>query len=642
MMRKTIIDDKIKEAKKALNNGASLETVQKKLTDYVLYMTTALELDEKTVEAYNKQIAELGKKNHILYANKYAIGALALASTVLIGAAAFVGCNGSKKQKNNETKAAIEQETEKEVKPIEKEVEEEVNYVLPEHLSFDANDMAIATTNISEFINDALGKGLGTIKKDGKLVSSFKESTLSKKAQAYLNWYLVANINNIDYKVLAELNQQGNLTADKLYQDFIDVTAEIKNETFSSKEGLMLDKIFADKNDVEYINELTDLIYKINSTKNAKNNKKLVKKARKIKEAMLVDFAKQGIEVNAAAADYALTQLEIADALLNGKVITNDEDEHQLYNSTFKNCVSAEMKEKLGIKKVDGLVSSEVSLKSVFRNKYRMELKDKFDMALSYETKKDVTTSYNYVVENIKNNIDVNKFVANKYTVSDWLWLKTSDMTLKEKKEIESGKKVVISETKPQTNIDKKDVPVNERVKDKETTTETSTNKVSTKTYIKAKADAITNASRDVAKLYKKLGSSLKISKKRVPGKPSTTTTDYEKAYNYWYAVEFNATLKSIQKQERAAKKETKETFEDTKDKVIDSGEIDNNSNDKDKTEGSEEEFEEVDPVVVDEGEKTAKNYQNDIKELRSLKASLLSMVATETEALETSYVKTI
>ena len=516
------MDNLIKEAKEALKKGASLTALQNNLNNILDERAKVGLYSDKDIAKYKEKIKNLDKSScEITFLNAKKIAVLAgitiVTATTSFAVISQVGCGSNdsevvtdvddenKENENtvsdssiNSTKEAIETNEE-----VSANANSDIDYVLPDYLTFNANNMEVAKANISEFINDGLSKGLGTVEnKKGKLVSSFTEDNLTKKVESYLMLYLGANINQIDYKVLAELNQEGNLTANQIYETAITTLYEMYDDSYTlmnEKDKLSIENIYADKNDVKYINSIINKIIKYN---NAYNNAKLDSEKKEIikegiiaKEELLKYMASKKLEVNPLAMDYAFLELEALDNLANGQIITDNEEDIKLYNAIVAECLTEEQIERYGIKEQIkqfsglGVEESSQNLVSVIRNMFHGLVVDKMDAALAYadNVDKNAETSFNYIVQKIADKI-LSNFKANPYSSADWIWMVNNNgMTLAEAKAATkpSTKTVIVDNVKPES------VPEKDKAKPQVTYTDKNTGEKLTETYVKAKKAAI-------------------------------------------------------------------------------------------------------------------------------------------------------
>lgn len=595
------MDKLINQARELLKQGASLETIQGMLREKLTEYKSILNYTDEQMNEYNEIINNLGnstKTNKVKITSYNVKKFVACAGFALAIGTAITAC-GSNVAKT--TDVAVETSIDEENQNDE---EKEVEYVLPDYLTFKADDMTVAITNITEFLNDGLSKGLGTIKEDDKLVSSFNEDNLSKKTEAYFDMYIMANINSFDYKTLAELNQQGNLTADEIYERAINSLRETYEDSYTLEEGqeLQIDKIFADKNDVKYIKQFDELIIKFNKATTEEEKAEVVKETVRLKEELLSYIASKKTEINPFAIDYAYTKIDVLDKLSNGQVITDSENDIKLYNAIAGECITEEQKEKYGIKeeieKFNGDGSTQAFI-NVIRNMEYSIIVEKMEAALDYADKVEpnVETSYNYVVAEIVKNIDLTNFKANKYTSSDWIYMTVYNTNTTIEEEIKNYKE---PETVVKDNIPASQVPEKDKVKDQTTVTVDYDKKETTSVYLKAKKDAIENSTADLAFIHKQSGSAAQISKITVPKKPSLNSTDYNEVYDYWYAVTWNEELENRKYNEKFAEainKKEDEVFVPVEEEII----IDKSPNYN--STGKTEYYEEIEKgTVVEEG----------------------------------------
>ncbi len=612
-MAKITMKDRIDTARESLKNGASLAQLQSELRKDLETLSAVNKYTEKQIATYNSIITNLGEPVRVKSVNSNYLKGMVVGVILTVAGGSIAACGLSKGVSD---KGAIISTSfmDKEENP---EESNEANYVLPDYLNFNVNDTNTIISNMSAFLNDGLSKGLTTVSINNELVSGIDEDNLSKKVESYLSMYVMANLDNIDYKFLAQLNQEGNLTADAFYEKAISAMRETYYDAFSQKEGQALDvyKLFSDKNCADYIKRLDDLIIKYNSLYNTTNDserKEIVKEAIAIKEELLTYSASKKTELNPFAIDYAFTRLDVLNMLSNGEVITDNEADIGLYNSVLKSCVTEEQIKEWGLEEItlkayDNKGDSKYSLLTVIRQMEKANITAKMQMALDYANVNEIAnveTSFNSIVSEISKRVDLNNFKANEYTYTDWLFMVRNST---QKKPEEYFK----NEAPKTQKVEKKDIPVDKvPVKDREpekvvsvTVKDEKGKDVETnENYLNAKAVAQTKASKDVADKYIEKGTSLTIKFKTVPEKPNVKTATYKEAYDYWYAKFWNESLKEFQVAELNAIDENlnnEPTFKPSKDPVV----VDKSDNYQDPTPKDEVTFEEeTGTIVIEEG----------------------------------------
>jgi len=185
-------------------------------------------IESKPINAENVTVGE--SVRHAKKKNGFAVGiATGCVVVCIIGGVAYLatGCGNSSENKNNSgSSQSTEDQASKET--------------LSPTLAFDPENTDVMTTNISTFLNDSLGKGL--------LLS---EDTLANDLEAFVDFYVALNIDEIGPGYLAELYQTDNKNYLDVFNDFLRYALEITDEAMMGEKDNVINISSITSNKVE-------------------------------------------------------------------------------------------------------------------------------------------------------------------------------------------------------------------------------------------------------------------------------------------------------------------------------------------------------------------------------------------------------
>lgn len=474
-----------------------------------------------------------------------------LEAFLLVGALAFtsMGCgNKSKKETVSSETTTIEATTE-------------------DATSKYYNEIKTVEDNVVNFINDGLAKNLY----DEDLTEDMKIDI----ARNWLDYYIMLNKENISGKSIEILNQDRDMNSIDMIRYSMNMEQAIQEQTMISKEDTVIDykNLLTDVNDQNLVQELAGILASMHTAIDNKDDAKLnelTNRVIEIKNGLIQDNTEYMMIYNPMTLDLVLMLIDAADALSNGAVITSEEDQVQILNTSFVRCIEGNYVSNMSEEKVKELAvefkiadaqnmtkeeilkaiseqnnnkTSEVSIRSDLRSISEASMSE--TLANTQAGSYDSEYSYKSVVENIANRIDLSLYKKYEGTQVIYDYIGGEDQI---------GKTTTTTVSPDEVPEDKK-VPSTEESK-------TDDGKETTDVYLQAKTAGITNGSADAASIYRSsyAGKASSMPKKSVGSAPSLTSTNYNAVYTYWYNVTWNQSVNSFINAEKTAT--TEETYE--------------------------------------------------------------------------------
>lgn len=545
-------------------------------------------------------------------------GSLALAST---------GCGQTKKQQSSEN-------TTTEIATTEAMIDNNQEYY---------NQIENIETDVVNFINDGMAKGLFDFEVD----ESMKESI----AKSYLNYYLMMNREELSGKSFEIMNQDRDMNAIDMINDSMVAEQAIQEQSIISESGIELnyENIIKNENDLAIIQKMAGIVASMHTAIENKDEAKLnslKQEVVEIKEGLITDNTEYNFTYSPMTIDLVMILIDAADSLTNGEIITNEEDAAQLYNTSFVKCLDGEfvsnmteqrvivMAAELGISGYENMTKEEileaisnqntnsissVSLRSQMRTISKAAMNETLTNTISNETYLD-EYSYNNVIENIASRIDLTLHVrpeqssidfenANPYGPNNY---KGGDQT---------GKKTT-------KTVDAKDVPDKEKEEDKTSYTDENGEEI----------EGLTEA--EIIEANNMGDAQAVADHKRGYRNPNPSVAGKSAEWNSIYANSYNTTYNGLVKAEEDAKKNEEVTTEyiDVDDTVVEeTTEVTTTEQTTTQTPATEAPTTEVEYIPVPDGEEEEIIIEEGILS-SSLKAYKEQILAAYSEAYTNAY----
>lgn len=162
------------------------------------------------------------------------LGGVAVFGLVVWG---ITSCGGSDDSNEKDNTTSVAQSTESQSDSNVKEIKSET---LSPTLAFDPENTDVMTTNISTFLNDSLGKGL-----------ILSEDTLANDLEAFVDFYVALNIDEIGPGYLAELYQTDKKSYLDVFNNFLRYALEITDEAMMGEKDNVINISSITSNKVE-------------------------------------------------------------------------------------------------------------------------------------------------------------------------------------------------------------------------------------------------------------------------------------------------------------------------------------------------------------------------------------------------------
>lgn len=349
--------------------------------------------EKKEIKDRIAKIEEMRKDQYKLVRRRIAgIAAFTTAGAVAIGSLAYA-VNSKKASGAEETEVTVEADT---IDSMSEEMQ------------------AFSDTTVSS-ANNALEVGINLTLND-ELTEADKETY----ARMLTNYRIVANNDNFTKLEYAEMFGENTNPTEDLVESFFEYNTEIKKHLITVSANNMLDYnyLYENEKDTEVLNESERLIANINDA--ADKDAKLQASKDWYSYVVSVLTSTEGnIALSSQALDTLITHSEAYDELTRGNYANvqgahiDDELEHYL-NTAKDACLGVSNNENIEVEEL-----TIENLKSVFRLSFINKLNEKYDAALSERelqlqlgNELNKYNSYNNIIEYVKENIDLTKYVA--------------------------------------------------------------------------------------------------------------------------------------------------------------------------------------------------------------------------------------
>lgn len=444
-MRKTIIDEQIKLAKDNIKKGSNKEEMQNKLKEILMAYKEYLNLTEEEVKRYLIKIEALSKNNLINLNISKKLYTLAPIGLSLVISMSFTGCVSKSKQiemqqqqleeaneKLNEMAKELEEMKNKEVVDMvaitkaptqaptvvpTKKPEKQEKLDLSKFI-YDGTDEEKVVLNINTFINDSLAKGLYTrdTKANEEVILTFalNEDNKKKAVTDFVNLFYYLNASRLP-KDTYTIYQNTNLGMNDYMESVNRAFKEITNDAYTVLPNTMLslENLFTYKNDYEYVNKCYQLLALINQTK-GDERQNYIEQMKNFKRYMLTSYQNKEIDLSSQALECCLKFMKIADKFTAGYIF-NDESMTSSLKQIYLSSLKEEDRNEIDLKNFNPDIND---LEEAFNSRGKR---------IVYANRKKVKEiphiglSYNEVIENINNNVNLDSYNFNPYSKKEWL-----------------------------------------------------------------------------------------------------------------------------------------------------------------------------------------------------------------------------
>lgn len=229
-----------------------------------------------------------------------------------------ISCTGNEK---NVEEVTTEVETEVEVEPT-IVVEETVTKVLAENLAFDPNENNEIVTRMSDFIADALTKGIPVkdvmSEEELKLADENEQSLVT--IEQLMDFYMVMNIEDIDPIDYARLGYNTK-TAETITDNYMYCSRVFMTDMLTAKEDTKIDYsiVVADKDSSKAIQTFIDYLAKYNTSDNKKELGK------DIKEYIISNYINRDANIYSMSTnEFTYRMMFVADMISNNSILPTD------------------------------------------------------------------------------------------------------------------------------------------------------------------------------------------------------------------------------------------------------------------------------------------------------------------------------
>ena len=216
--------------------------------------------------------------------------------------------------------------------------------ILPENLSFDPNDNIELVNRLSDFIGDAITKGIPVkdvmTEEEIKLAEENEESLVT--IEQLVDFYLVMNIEDIDPVDYARLGYNTK-TAETITDNYMYCARIFMTDTLTANNSTKIDysNIIADKDSSEAIQEFINYLVNYNDSENKKEL------GSEIKEFIISNYINRDANIYSMSAnEFTYRMMFVADMISNNSILPNDVN--VILNEDGK--ISCDLKKEDGIK----------------------------------------------------------------------------------------------------------------------------------------------------------------------------------------------------------------------------------------------------------------------------------------------------
>lgn len=280
-------------------------------------------LSSSTIELEDNEIpklSEISPKNYKV--NKGKMIAAISGSVVTIATASIVGFATKKNNEAIEPQIVVETINEKNENQDNKVVKEEVTEVLADNLVFDPNDNIELVNRMSDFIADALTKGIPVkdvmTEEELKLADENEEALVT--IRQLMDFYMVMNIEDIDPVDYARLGYNTK-TAETITDNYMYCARVFMTDALTADNDTKIDysEIIADKDSSEMVQKFVDYLAEYNSS----NDKKIV--VSEIKEYINSNYINRDANLYSMSAnEFTYRMMFVADMISNNTIIPKD------------------------------------------------------------------------------------------------------------------------------------------------------------------------------------------------------------------------------------------------------------------------------------------------------------------------------
>lgn len=261
------------------------------------------------------KLSEISPKNYKM--NKGKLIAAISGSVITIAIASVAGCTARKNNEVIEPQIVVENETQK-IEPK----EEKITKVLANNLMFDPNDNVELVNRMSDFIADALTKGIPVkdvmTEEELKLADENEEALVT--IRQLMDFYMVMNIEDIDPVDYARLGYNAK-TAETITDNYMYCARVFMTDALTADNNTKIDysEIIADKDSHEMVQKFVDYLAEYNSS----NDKKTVGSS--IKEYINSNYINRDANLYSMSAnEFTYRMMFVADMISNNTIIPKD------------------------------------------------------------------------------------------------------------------------------------------------------------------------------------------------------------------------------------------------------------------------------------------------------------------------------
>lgn len=330
------INSAIEFYKKVMNLGNYSQEDVQELEDRLRAFTPDLSSSIPEVENEIQNLNEISPKNYKM--NKGKLVAAITGGVITIAIASVAGCNARKNKEVIEPQVVVETESQ------EIETKEEVTKVLADNLMFDPNDNIELVNRMSDFIADALTKGIPVkdvmTEEELKLADENEEALVT--IRQLMDFYMVMNIEDIDPVDYARLGYNAK-TAETITDNYMYCARVFMADALTADNDTKIDysEIIADKDSREMVQKFVDYLAEYNSS----NDKKTVGSS--IKEYINSNYINRDANLYSMSAnEFTYRMMFVADMISNNTIIP--QDVNVILNEDGK--ISCDIKKEDGIK----------------------------------------------------------------------------------------------------------------------------------------------------------------------------------------------------------------------------------------------------------------------------------------------------
>lgn len=290
---------------------------------------------EGNSEAEIQQLLDISPKSYKVNHGK--LRAAVAGGLLAIALATAISCS-KEEQKVEEVATEVEVEVEPTV------VEETVTKVLAENLAFDPNSNSEIVTRVSDFIADALTKGIpvkDVMSEDELKLADENEQSLVTIEQL-MDFYMVMNIEDIDPVDYARLGYNTK-TAETITDNYTYVARILMTDALTANNDTKLNysEIIADKDSREAVQKFIDYLAKYNDSDNKKELGK------EINEYIVSNYINRDANIYSMSInEFTYRMMFVADMISNNSILPKDIN--VILNEDGK--ISCDLKKEDGVK----------------------------------------------------------------------------------------------------------------------------------------------------------------------------------------------------------------------------------------------------------------------------------------------------